>query len=144
MLLIPLHLQLTRSLQYMTMRPWLLLPQRCLNVLVTAPMRRAPSFCRCRAMAPEEEVLTAQLDYLQVTRKHFTTVLDQTQYDLMRERKEKRLSFKVLHACQWPPLLAWQWTPLLACQCPPPHPLMSTCACRYLCSMICCPCCVPV
>ena len=53
-------------------------------------------------MAPEEEVLTAQLDYLQVTRKHFTTVLDQTQYDLMRERKEKRLSFKVLHACQWP------------------------------------------
>jgi hypothetical protein len=87
-------------------------------------------------MAPEEEVLTAQLDYLQVTRKHFTTVLDQTQYDLMRERKEKRLSFKVLLACQWPPLLAWSMSSSSSAH--------VSCACRYLCSMICCPCCVPV
>lgn len=85
--------------------------------------------CRCRAMAPEEEVLKAQLDYLQVTRKHFTTVLDQTQYDLMRERKEKRLSFKVLHACQWPPLLAWSLSSF-----PSVHVYMSavTCAARFV------------
>jgi hypothetical protein len=47
-----------------------------------------------RAMAPSEDVLASQLEYLHTTRKHFDSVLDEAHYNEMRERKEKRLSFK--------------------------------------------------
>jgi hypothetical protein len=45
-------------------------------------------------MAPSEDVLASQLEYLHTTRKHFDSVLDEAHYNEMRERKEKRLSFK--------------------------------------------------
>ena len=44
--------------------------------------------------------MRAQLAYLDTTRKHFTTVIDEAEYMRMVEKGERRLSFKV-PCCKW-------------------------------------------
>ena len=46
-------------------------------------------------MQPSEEALAPQLAYLETTRRHFHTVMNEDEYNKMLERKERRLSFKV-------------------------------------------------
>ncbi len=40
-------------------------------------------------------MLKPQLDYLETTKRHFSSVLNEEEYNKMLERKERRLSFKV-------------------------------------------------
>ena len=46
-------------------------------------------------MHPSESLLAGQLEYMETTRRHFHSVMNEEEYNKMRERKERRLSFKV-------------------------------------------------
>ena len=48
-----------------------------------------------RSMHPSESLLAGQLEYMETTRRHFHSVMNEEEYNKMRERKERRLSFKV-------------------------------------------------